>query len=222
MKLHSLLMTISKLVLIALMVAPFAHSYAPGQSSPQFSDSSAQLVNLSYLSVFGDFDGDRLLDQAQPHLAGAHQCIRVRFGNSLESHLEFGGGPQSSGALLARDINHDNKADLIWVYQSRSQLPVVWLSDGLGSFAKAPEFSTDADLRGLLSGDSSPAVDGDVNDDRACLAPQSVFAELTRVQNLEDDAPKAQVFPDDDCRRALEIYLSCPQDRGPPSTNYFV
>ena len=221
MKLLSLLKIIPKLALIALMVAPFGHSDQREQSGSEFSDSSTQLAPLSYLSVFGDFDGDRRLDRAQPHSAGVHQCILVRFGNSLESHLKFGDGGQSSGALLARDINHDNKADLIWVYQSQSELPVVWLSDGLGSFARAPEFSTDADLRDMLFGDSSPAVGGDVNHDRDCLAPQSVSSELALIQNLEDDTPKAQVFPDDDCRRALGIFLSCPQDRGPPSINYF-
>ena len=221
MKRHSLLKTITNLALTALIVVPFGHQSTRGQAAGESSVGSAQLAPLSYLLVFGDFDGDHLLDQAQPHSAGDHRCIRVRFGNSLESHLEFGGA-QSAGALLARDINHDNKADLIWVYQSQSEPPVVWLSDGLGRFAQAPEFSTDPDLRGMLSGDSNPAVGGDVNDDRACLAPQLVSSELPRAQKLEHVTLKAQVFAGTNCRRDLEIFLSCLQERGPPSFNNFL
>ena len=214
-----MLKTITNLALMALIILPFGHPSASGQSARKSGDRSVQ---LSYLSVFGDFDGDSLLDQAQPHSSGAHQCIRVRFGNSLESHLEFGGGTQSSGALLARDINHDNKADLIWVNHSRSEQPVVWLSDGLGRFARADEANADLDLRGLLLGDSSPAVGSDVNDDRACLVSQLISSELPASRKLEDDSLKTLVIAGSNCRRDLGIFLSCLRGRGPPSFNYFV
>ena len=222
MRLRRMLKTITNMALAALIVVPFGHPSAGGQSARESSVSSAQAAPLSYLSVFGDFDGDRLLDQAQPHSAGAHRCILVRFGNSLESHLEFGDGTQSDGALLARDINHDNKADLIWIYQSRSEPPIVWLSDGLGSFAKAEELNNDADLRGMLSGDSSPSVAGDMSDDRACLAPQLVSSELPRAQNLEQDTLKPRMFAGTNCRRDLGIFLSSLQERGPPSFNNYL
>ena len=211
-----MLKTITNLALMALIILPFGQPSASAQSARNSGDRSVQ---LSFLSVCGDFDGDTLLDQAQPHSAGAHRCIRVRFGNSLESHLEFGGGTQSSGALLARDINHDNRADLIWVYQSRAEQPVIWLSDGLGRFAKADEANSDVDLRGLLLGESSPAVGGDVNDDHACLVPQLVSSEVPSSRKLEDDSLKALVIAGSNCRRDLGIFLSSLRGRGPPTFN---
>ena len=221
MKLHVVLKTITNIALTALIALSFGHPSASGQSARQLSDRATQPVAPGYFPVYGDFDGDRRLDQAEAHSAGDHQCIRIRFGNSLESHLEFGSGAHSPGALLARDINHDNKADLIWVYHSRSETAVVWLGDGLGHFAKSVEWNA-ADLRGMLLGDDDPAVGGDLNDDHAYLAPQLVSSELPRAQNLEDDTLKGPVIAGGNRRRDLGLFLSYLRERGPPFLNYFV
>ena len=70
-------------------------------------------------------------------MAGEHRCIRVRYGNSREDHLELPGTMQPSGTLLIRDINHDNNPDLIWISWARSALPAVWLGDEHGHFFRA-------------------------------------------------------------------------------------
>jgi len=85
------------------------YSFANGHVARDLGARPAQLASLNNLPVFGDFDGDQRLDQADLHLAGAHRCIRVRFGDSRESHLDSTKTPQVPGTLLTRTSNHDNK-----------------------------------------------------------------------------------------------------------------
>lgn len=216
MKLHSVLKSITNIALTALILVPLGHTPARDQRPRQFSDPAAHFAALSYFPVFGDFDGDRRLDQAEPLIAGAHQFIRLRFGNSLESHLEFRARREVFGALLARDINHDSKADLIWVYQSQLEPPVVWMGDGLGHFAMAAEDNTDTDLRSMLFGDRDPALVEDVNGERVYLAPHLMSSEEPHTSNLDDDIPKALVITGDNRRRDLRLFLSYLRERGPP------
>jgi len=150
MKLLSILKTITNAGLIALIVVPLGHPFPEGQPALRFSEHTQKSATPCYFSVVGDFDGDHRVDHAEPHSAGAHHCIRVRFGNSFETHLEFGSYAHSSGALIVRDTNRDNHADLIWVSHSRLGPAVVWLGDGLGHFARAAELKDDDDLRGIV------------------------------------------------------------------------
>jgi hypothetical protein len=115
-----------------MIVAQWSVFICKRSGAHQFKAASVQPASLISLSVLGDFDGDQRLDQAELHLAGAHRCVRVRFGNLRETHLELAVTPQMRGALLTRDINQDNKPDLIWVYHSRLEPTEVWLGDGLG------------------------------------------------------------------------------------------
>ena len=213
---YSVLKTITIMALTGLIVAPFGHSSAKGQPARSFSDPAQNSAALRSFFVFGDFDGDHRLDQAERHSAGAHQCIRVRLGNSLESHLEFGAHDHSFGALAVWDVNHDDKADLIWVYHSRPESALVWLGDGLGHFAKAAELNADDELRGILFGDSDPAVVGDVDSKCVYLALHEVSPELPRARQLEDDILKALVIGNRDRRRDLGLFLSYLRERGPP------
>ena len=196
-------------------------SFAKGDVTRQFSARPVQLASLNNLPVFGDFDGDQRLDQADLHLAGAHRCIRVRFGDSRESHLEFHTTPQVLGTLLTWDINHDNKPDLIWVYHSQSEPLLVWLGDGLGHFLKAAAESVDAGLRALLFGDSDPAIVGGVKDEQVYLTPGPVSSELARTANLENESRKALLIAGRNKRRDLGLYLSYLRERGPPLQTSF-
>src|SRR6266436_4023889 len=88
----------SRIALAAMIVAQCGlSSFATGHVARQFSARPAQLASLNNLPVFGDFDGDQRLDQADLHLAGGHPCIRVRFGDSRESYLEFPTASQVGG-----------------------------------------------------------------------------------------------------------------------------
>ena len=217
MKSHPAPKRISRIVLAAMIVAQCGlYSFANGHVARDLGARPAQLASLNNLPVFGDFDGDQRLDQADLHLAGAHRCIRVRFGDSRESHLEFHETPQVPGTLLTRDINHDNKPDLIWVYHSQSEHMLVWLGDGVGHFLKAAAESVDAGLRALLFGDSGPGITGFVKDQQVYLTPVPVSSELTRDANLEDESREALLIADRNKRRDLGLYLSYLRERGPP------
>ena len=208
---------LSRIALAAMIVSQCAlYSFANGHVARELSARPAQLASLNNLPVFGDFDGDQRLDQADLHLAGAHRCIRVRFGDSHESHLEFHDAPQVLGTLLTRDINHDNKPDLIWVYHFQSEQMLVWLGDGLGHFLNAAAESVDARLRALLFGDSDPGIVGGVKDEQLYLTPVPVSSELARTANLENESRTALLIAGRGERRDLGLYLSHLRERGPP------
>src|SRR5690349_3316377 len=105
MKLRAILQTIPLSALIVMMSLPVeSSSFANSSTDRPVANHPPPSFDLSYLPVFGDFDGDQRLDEAQQHSSGAHVCIRVRFGDWRESHLEFGTRPHYSGMLLAMDV----------------------------------------------------------------------------------------------------------------------
>ena len=217
MKSHTAPNRVLRIALAAMIVAQCGlSSFANNHVVPELSARPALRASLNNLPVFGDFDGDQRLDQADLHLAGTHHCIRVRFGDSRESHLEFRATPQVLGTLLTVDINHDNKPDLIWVYHSQSEQTLVWLGDGLGHFLKAAAESVDAGLRALLFGNSDPGLVGGVKDAQLYLTPVPVSSELARTANLENESRTALLIAGRSERRDLGLYLSHLRERGPP------
>jgi hypothetical protein len=222
MKLPAMLKSITLMALLVMTGArSTASSFAERPIAQWFSNTSAQLPALSLFPVFGDFDGDRRLDQAEPHSSGAHHYIYVQFGNSSGRLLEFGNRPHSSGALLAWDINLDNKLDLIWVSRTVTERPVVWLGDGRGHFEKAAEWKDDSQLRGRF-GDTERAVAGDVSDERLYLAPDPIKSEVARSPSLETEVLSPVMIAGRNRRRDLGLYLSYPRERGPPLHNHSV
>jgi len=216
MKLHFALKRIPKLALVAMLIAQCAPStFSKNRVAPQPRTRPSRLVFLNAHPLFGDFDGDRRLDRAELHLAGAHRCIRVSLGDSRESHLEFGGAAQLNGALLTGDVNRDNKPDLIWVPHLDSEPAVVWLSDGLGHFAKAADDSIRARLREILD-DSDHRLVGDARGEVSCLTPDPVSTELARSANVDNEIPNALPISWRDDRRELRLPLSYLRERGPP------
>src|SRR5262249_15791909 len=105
MKLLSILKTITNAGLIALIVVPLGHPFPEGQPALRSSEHTQKSATPCYFSVVGDFDGDHRVDHAEPHSAGAHHCIRVRFGNSFETHLKFGSSSPSSSPPIFPDTN---------------------------------------------------------------------------------------------------------------------
>jgi hypothetical protein len=211
---------ISRIALIVMFVAQWAPSSLTTGSVARQSARATQPGCFSILPVLGDFDGDRILDQAELHLAGAHRCIRVRFGESRESHLELRATAQVRGALLTRDINRDNKPDLIYIYQSQSEEPEAWLGDGLGHFDKAEDKNAGAGLRLLLPGDSNPGLFGDVKDERFFLTPEPVSPDLTRRADFDDEISTGPLISWRIDHRELAVCLSCLRERGPPLHAY--
>lgn len=219
MKLHAVPRSIIGLALTALIFAPWVRSsFAQSPLAQSVSNRPAQLLLLNYLPALADFDGDQRLDQAEVQLAGALRCIRVRFGDSRESHLLYSALPESRGAILARDVNRDDKPDLILISQSRSQPALVWLNDGLGHFARsAGKAADEADLHALFPGNIHLGIAGSCCCARQVyLEPEPLFSELARAANLESETLKPIVIAGYDYRRDLGLYLSYLRERGPP------
>ncbi|HSB10966.1 MAG TPA: hypothetical protein VLM38_15875 [Blastocatellia bacterium] len=212
--------TLSLILLVALIVAPFAHSSFATTPIPNSSAHRERLVPLSARPVVGDFDGDLRLDQAELHLAGEHRCIRVRYGNSRENHLEFRAPVNANGALLARDINRDSKPDLIWISSAASESAVVWLGDGTGLFAEATGGDADA-LRDEFFGHPNLTNDGDLTEEQVCLTTDPISCEPARSANLDDESLDASCNSYADQSSDLGPYLSYLRERGPPSLTSF-
>ncbi len=172
--------------------------------------------DVNYLAVQSDFDGDHRLDHAELHLAGTHRCIRIRFGDTRETHLDFGTRPHFSGVLMVRDANRDNRPDLIWVYRSRSESPVIWLNDGAGHFVKSSDGSSDAIIDSRLFGDTDYADTGSLENKEICLAPPRPSSEFAQVINLHLVCLATVKNMRRDFRRDLGRYLSHQRERGPP------
>jgi hypothetical protein len=205
------------IALVVLIAAAFGSSVAkstpPNEVSPQSIAGPAQI--LSYLPVLGDFDGDRRLDQAELHLAGSHHCIRVRFGNSRETHLDLGTRPHVGGMLLVLDVNRDDMPDLIWVDRSRLEPAVVWLNDGAGHFARSGDWGLEATVDSLF-GDADYLVTGRLEDEQICLAPTQSASESQQATSLDRDSFTGVMIAGRDLRRDLGLYLSYLRERGPP------
>jgi hypothetical protein len=207
--------TINLISLVALVVAPFAHSSFASNPNPippvAHRERSAP---ASLRPVLGDFDGDRRIDLAEIHASGAHRCIRVRYGDSRENHIELPGTIQTQGTLLARDINGDNRTDLIWI-SVRSEPAMVWFGDGPGHFSKADgrdidslraELFANSDLAGTE--DSAERQIGLTTDPISCEPADSVGFDreiLDITGNLYANQPSVP-----------GRYLSHLRERGPP------
>lgn len=216
---HAVQKSTTGIALVALIAAVFGPSIAKSaptrQVAPQSSARYAQFAYVNYLPVLGDFDGDRRLDQAELHLAGSHHCIRVRFGNSSETHLDFGARPHTGGVLLVWDVNRDNTPDLIWVYRSRLESAVVWLNDGAGHFAKSADGGGEVRADSLI-GNTDYAVTGSCENEQVCLVPAPSPSELAPLTNLENESVRVVLVAGSNLRRNLGLYLSYLRERGPP------
>jgi hypothetical protein len=219
MKQHAVHRSFTGIALIALFVTPWVHSsFAKSQRASRVGDRPAHIAALSCLPLLADFDGDRRLDRAELHSIGAHHSIYLRFGNWRETYLESGSARHTLGKLLARDVNHDNKSDLIWLSQLRSEPALIWLGDGLGNFAQVADRSLyESELRSQNFGDAEPEIgEGSSEEEQACLAPDPISSELPRATNVETELTTPPVIAGSNSRRDLGLYLSYLRERGPP------
>jgi hypothetical protein len=211
--------SIFAIAIIALIGAPAANSaFAKKSVEPQIKAHPARIPSLNCFPILADFDGDRRLDQVELHSVGAHECIRIRFGNSRERHINPGCALQLQDLLLARDINRDNRSDLIWVSHSRSDPTVFLLGDGLGNFVKPADTAAyEAELSSLLPGALDSELAADLKEEeQGFLPPDKVSPELPRAASLAAEIGTPLVFAINNPRRDLGLYLSYLRKRGPP------
>ena len=206
----------SQRTLAAFLACVSAACLAQPTSAELLSQRLAQPASpVTYLPLLSDFDGDRRLDQVELHVDGSHHCIRVRFGNFHETHLDFGARFHSEGILLVRDVNSDNSPDLIWAYRSRLEPALVWLNDGAGNFAESSDQDA-AKVSNALFGDTDYEVAGATGYEPVCLAATRPSLEFVAIAILEHDSRDIGPIKDRDSRLPGGTDLSCLRERGPP------
>jgi hypothetical protein len=124
----------------------------------------------AYVSAIGDFNHDGKLDFANTESTS----ISVYLGNgdgTFQAAKTFIGANATVQTLLAADLNHDNKTDLVELLQASSGLSSslqLWISNGDGTFTKGQTISTSVGpvanqkaaygLVGDFDGDGKPDV----------------------------------------------------------------
>jgi hypothetical protein len=113
------------------------------------------------IQVVGDFNNDGKLDFATTQYGG--NPVSVYLGNgdgTFQAAKTFNGPGGNIQSLLAADVNHDNKTDLIELLPGASNGNLnstlqVWISNGDGSLPKARQSA----LRSGRSRTNKPATD---------------------------------------------------------------
>jgi hypothetical protein len=105
-----------------------------------------QGVSPGFAAV-GDFNGDGKLDFAAAGPSGSQMRIYLGNGNGTFQAAKTVADSTASGesiqAIVAADVNHDGKTDLVEIVTSSSNVPVlqVWISNGNGSFTAGQRIS---------------------------------------------------------------------------------
>jgi len=171
-------------------------------------------AQLNKTETIGDFDGDSLLDRAEFHQAGTHRCIRIRFGNERETHLLLSSTFFGRGTLLSRDVNNDQKPDLIWIFHYKLLPAMIWFGDGRGHFARA---TNDDDMHSLIFGYPGAKVEDAGSKYRLpSLTDSPIYWDLLCAVNVKTEIPKLLVSSHDKLRQDFGLYLSYLRERGPP------
>lgn len=124
-----------------LSLAPMALSLNSSPDASRLSAISPAVIHGGIRFAFADLDGDREPDLAfieveQQEGALKRYSIRLRFGSGRESRI--GVAIRSGGlSLAARDVNGDDKVDLIVSSDLEARVIEVLLNDGHGAFSIA-------------------------------------------------------------------------------------
>jgi len=171
-------------------------------------------VAESAIHLSNDLDADRKPDSVFFRSSGAHNSIEVHLtSNRKRVHLAVPFRGETGFQLIAYDVDHDRRDDLILTNGS-SIIPVaLWLNKGNGSFERTPEtlaplFGSGFEIqlqRGTSRGDSPVAISTDDS--------PKVFQILPRFQcDLESTAWAGH--HNDSLRKSPSPVFSSP--RSPP------
>ena len=204
-----------KLTYLAVQIALFVLQSGPlacGQQKTPHIETLKPLASIGCTTTIGDFDGDRRIDHAEFHQAGAHRCIRVRFANDSETHLPFTGF-FAPGTLLSTDVNNDHKPDLLWIFHYKLLPAVIWVGDGLGHFASS---TSNEDLHALIFGyPGAKIVVASSKNSPICLTNSPIGSNLLCAANLNEVHDLIERI-ESSSRWDLGLYLSYLRERGPP------
>lgn len=204
-----------KLTYLAVQIALFILQSGPSacaqQKTPNI-ETLKPLASIGCTTTIGDFDGDRRIDHAEFHQAGAHRCIRVRFANDSETHLPFT-GIFAPGTLLSTDLNNDHKPDLLWIFHYKLFPAVIWIGDGLGHFASS---TSNEDLHALIFGYPGAKIVASSKDSHLCLTSSPIGSDPLCAANI-NEVHDLSASIESNRRRDLGLYLSFLRERGPPA-----
>ena len=153
-------------ILLRFFIAPLAIGTALyGQPAPTTFQTSTTSVGCNPLSVVsGDFNGDRIPDLAYTCSASSPNPFMVLLGNgdgTFHTPLAVSGPALGTGAgnkLLAADLDHDGKTDLVYIAANGNLIALI--SSGGGAFRSVVTTPSNPNLSLLavadLSGDNYP------------------------------------------------------------------
>lgn len=177
---------------------------------------SRPVLGFGQTIALSDFDSDGLVDEARLDGAGLHKRVGIRLSGSGERvSLHLGARWPNHGSLLARDLDYDGAADLIWTDLLHIESVVVWLGDGRGRFTRsiASAFSNDfvladSELEFTVVPSNETAANFE-NDDRTLSLPLSGKLLECYRPSLSSRYSEADAFS--------SPFLDQPTDRGPPT-----
>jgi hypothetical protein len=168
------------------------------------------------LSLDSDLDGDHQSDSASLRYSESAYSIVVRLSSQENRvHLSIPAGYEPGFQLVAYDVDHDRRDDLILIGDSTIVPVAVWLNRGNGFFERKPgsfapllgEGAGARLQRGYARSDPPLAISSD-------SAPDAFEADETKVFHLERVPWRCLIH---DCvRQAPELIFSSP--RSPPAS----
>jgi len=136
-------------VLRALAVGLVALFAVVSQSGPHTASFASRTVGGPVGQfAFADLDGDRKPDMASVEVAGqqassTNYAVRLQFGAGTDSYIGVQ-GPFGGLRLVLRDVNGDNRLDVVLTSIADPRVIQILLNDGHGNFSAAavsPAFS---------------------------------------------------------------------------------
>jgi hypothetical protein len=120
-------------------------------------------------TAIGDFNHDGKLDFAT--LNGSSVVVYLGNGDgTFQAAKTVTSGGTNPSAIVAADLNHDNKTDLVELVIGPTNVMQVWISNGNGTFTKGQTISPyNPNASGFLNGMVTGDFDGDGKPDVALI-----------------------------------------------------
>jgi hypothetical protein len=170
--------------------------------------------------AIADFDGDLLPDQAVLTSDGSQKNIYLTLSSPRVTELRFSTDSPQRGNIYARDIDHDNDNDLVWVLDQHLAQPALWINNGAGKFTRIAEPSAYAiEIKILIADESRSGLLALSGGDQTLAIGTNSSPLPARNDNstsvIADPATLAEV--DRNCAAELSPCIARYPKRGPPT-----
>ena len=211
-----------RLIIGALIVAPYLTSVCAGNLKLTFPSTASRNAELYQQFLLADFDGDRSPDEAELSATGQYKDIEIYIDGLRKESITFDSGRPEPGRLVSGDIDHDDDQDLVWYSQNDSKTVFFCLNNGRGIFGPAtpyrPSDQPRLDLNPLLSRESESRLSGQPSGDVTDCALRVDDSPVIETATGRKIATPASL----DSRREIYVvrsfHLKSVFKRGPPAT----